>query len=158
DHGSVSAGFSAARRQKRATGAVTARARTWSFKGGLGVLVDALSASLRLPALTSVSVRRVLRTERGWRVEADGREGWDARAVILACPAYKQAKILAELDGALAPQIAAIAYNRVAVVALGYRREDVPHSLDGFGYLSRQREGRDVLGAQWCSSIFPGRA
>jgi len=46
--------------------------------------------------------------------------------------------------------------NRVAVVALGYRRAAVAHALDGFGYLSRQREGRDVLGVQWCSSIFPG--
>ena len=31
-------------------------------------------------------------------------------------------------------------------------------SLEGFGYLSPQRERRDVLGVQWCSSIFPDRA
>ena len=30
-------------------------------------------------------------------------------------------------------------YNRVAVVAVGYRARDVPHPLDGFGYLSPQR-------------------
>jgi oxygen-dependent protoporphyrinogen oxidase len=46
----------------------------------------------------------------------------------------------------------------VAVVGLGYRGADVPHRLDGFGYLSRQRDRRDVLGVQWCSSIFPERA
>jgi oxygen-dependent protoporphyrinogen oxidase len=46
----------------------------------------------------------------------------------------------------------------VAVVALGYRAADVPLALDGFGYLSPQRERRDVLGVQWCSSIFPDRA
>jgi oxygen-dependent protoporphyrinogen oxidase len=34
----------------------------------------------------------------------------------------------------------------------------VPSSLDGFGYLSPQKTRRDVLGVQWCSSIFPGRA
>jgi oxygen-dependent protoporphyrinogen oxidase len=34
----------------------------------------------------------------------------------------------------------------------------VPGSLEGFGYLSPQRERRDVLGVQWCSSIFPERA
>jgi oxygen-dependent protoporphyrinogen oxidase len=158
DHGSVQAGFAAVRRQKRAAGSTTARARTWSFTGGLSVLVDALSASLRTPALTGANVRRVLQQEGGWRIEADGREGWDADAVILTCPAYKQAEILGDLDAGLASQVGGIAYNRVAVVALGYRREDVPHSLDGFGYLSRQRERRDVLGAQWCSSIFPGRA
>jgi oxygen-dependent protoporphyrinogen oxidase len=78
--------------------------------------------------------------------------------VALTCPAYRQAELLADLDGTLAEQINGIPYNRVAVVALGYRAADVPHSLDGFGYLSPQRARRDVLGVQWCSSIFPGRA
>jgi protoporphyrinogen/coproporphyrinogen III oxidase len=31
-------------------------------------------------------------------------------------------------------------------------------SLDGFGYIAPQRSRRDLLGVQWCSSIFPGRA
>ena len=53
---------------------------------------------------------------------------------------------------------ALVPYNRIAVVALGYRASDVAHPLDGFGYLSPQRSRRDVLGVQWCSSIFPGRA
>jgi oxygen-dependent protoporphyrinogen oxidase len=158
DHGSVQSGFAAARKQRRQAGSATARARTWSFKGGLGVLVDTLASSLRTKVQTGVGVRRVLPLENGWRVEGEGRDGWDADAVVLACPAYRQAEVLGDLDADLAGRVGSIAYNRVAVVALGYRREDVPHSLDGFGYLSRQRERRDVLGAQWCSSIFPGRA
>src|SRR5262249_27433447 len=74
------------------------------------------------------------------------------------CPADQQATILADEDPELAVGIDGIAYNRVAVVALGYRAAEVPGSLEGFGYLSPQRERRDVLGVQWCSSIFPGRA
>src|SRR5439155_364731 len=74
------------------------------------------------------------------------------------CPAYRQAELLADLDGELAEKVAGIAYNRVAVVAMGFRREDVPHPLDGFGYIAPQRTRGDVLGVQWCSSIFPGRA
>src|SRR4029077_3090071 len=66
--------------------------------------------------------------------------------------------ILADLDAELAEQISGIPYNRVAVVALGYRRQDVPLSLDGFGFLVPQRDRRDLLGVQWCSSIFPDRA
>ncbi len=77
---------------------------------------------------------------------------------MLACPAYRQAALLADQDADLAERIGGIPYNRVAVVALGYRREQVPHGLDGFGYLSGQRTGRDVLGVQWCSSIYPDRA
>ncbi|HKB42121.1 MAG TPA: protoporphyrinogen oxidase, partial [Gemmataceae bacterium] len=51
-----------------------------------------------------------------------------------------------------------IVYNRVVVVALGYRRDEIRHPLDGFGYLTPGRDRRDVLGVQWCSSIFEGRA
>ncbi|HZY86234.1 MAG TPA: protoporphyrinogen oxidase, partial [Gemmataceae bacterium] len=91
-------------------------------------------------------------------VSAEGRDRWTADAVVLAAPAYRQAALLAELDAGLAELIAGIAYNRVAVVALGYRREDVPGGLDGFGFIAPQRLRRDVLGVQWCSSIFPDRA
>ena len=65
--------------------------------------------------------------------------------------------MLADLDAELAERVRGIAYNRVAVVALGYRASEIALTLDGFGYLSPQRERRDVLGVQWCSSIFPGR-
>src|SRR5262249_15968274 len=79
-------------------------------------------------------------------------------AVLLTCPAYQQAAILADLDRELAEQVGAIPYNRVAVVALGYRRDDIPIPLDGFGYLTPQGSRRDVLGVQWCSSTYPARA
>jgi oxygen-dependent protoporphyrinogen oxidase len=129
----------------------------WSFRGGLGTLVEGVAARLRTPPVLGVPVRRVRREGGRWLVEAEkGR--WPADAVVLTCPAYRQAELLGELDEALAERVNGIAYNRLAVVALGYRREQSPHPLDGFGYLSPQRTGRDVLGVQWCSSIFPGRA
>jgi oxygen-dependent protoporphyrinogen oxidase len=97
-------------------------------------------------------------TAAGWEILGEGRERWAADAVVLTCPAYQQAAILADLDRELADRVGAIAYNRVAVVALGYRRADVPGVLDGFGYIAPQRLRRDVLGVQWCSSTFPDRA
>ena len=77
-----------------------------------------------------------------------GRDSWTADRVVLACPAYQQAEILADLDPALADKVAGIAYNRIAVVALGFRAADVPTRLDGFGFLTPQRERRDVLGVR----------
>src|SRR5262249_34278556 len=71
---------------------------------------------------------------------------------------YRQADILAGFDPPLASEIAAIPYNRIAVVALGYREADAPVRPDGFGYIAPQRTRRDVLGVQWCSQIFPGRS
>jgi oxygen-dependent protoporphyrinogen oxidase len=65
---------------------------------------------------------------------------------------------LTDVDSKMAEEIGQIAYNRVAVIALGYRQADVPRAMDGFGYLVPQAERRDLLGVQWCSSIFPDRA
>ncbi len=41
---------------------------------------------------------------------------------------------------------------------LGFRREDVAHPLDGFGFLVPEVERRHVLGVIFSSTLFPGRA
>lgn len=163
EYGSVLRGMSVSARRRRAEtvtrGEPPTPGRMWSFPEGLYLLVDTLRERLRFAPLTGIHVRTVRRmANEGWRVQSDGREGWEAEAVVLACPAFQQAMMLADEDTDLATAIDGIPYNRVAVVALGYRAVDVPGGLDGFGYLSPQRERRDVLGVQWCSSIFPDRA
>lgn len=164
EYGSVLRGMDRSARRRRLEAAARGEpppsaGRMWSFREGLSVLIDALRARLRFAPLTGVCVRTVRRmANEGWRVQSEGRDGWDAEAVVLACPAPQQALMVADEDADLATAIDGIAYNRVAVVALGYRAADVPGTLDGFGYLSPQRQRRDVLGVQWCSSIFPERA
>jgi oxygen-dependent protoporphyrinogen oxidase len=154
-YGSVLGGLARERRQRRGPAPT---GQMWSFREGLRLLVETLCARLRRPPQTGIRVRRVRRENSGWRVEAADVGCRPADAVVLTCPPYAQADLLREQDADMAREIGAIACNRIAVVGLGYRAGDVPHSLDGFGYLSRQRERRDVLGVQWCSSIFPDRA
>jgi oxygen-dependent protoporphyrinogen oxidase len=167
EHGSILGGMARSARQRRAAAAARGgryqRPGTmWSLREGLGLLVQTLSDRLRRPPLQGVAVRSVRPAADGagpsWRVTAGGHDAWEADAVVLTCPAYQQAAVLADLDAELADWLAGIAYNRVAVVALGFRRGDVPGALDGFGYIAPQRTRRDVLGVQWCSSIFPDRA
>jgi oxygen-dependent protoporphyrinogen oxidase len=50
-----------------------------------------------------------------------------------------------------------IEYAAVAVVSLAYRKSDVGHSLEGFGFLVPRSAGLRVLGSVWNSSLFPGR-
>jgi oxygen-dependent protoporphyrinogen oxidase len=166
-HGSIIKGFARAARQRRAEAAARGEpyrrpGQMWSFADGLRTLVETLTARLKRPPLFGVAVRQLHKdgdpARPRWTVRADGHEAWHADAVVLTCPAYRQAEILAELDAELAREVGASAYNRVAVVALGYRRADVPGALDGFGYIAPQRTRRDLLGVQWCSSIFRGRA
>jgi oxygen-dependent protoporphyrinogen oxidase len=163
-YGSVLRGLGQSARQRRhqvaAGGQPDERpGRMWSFREGLRLLIETLQARLVRPPLLGAGVRRLERPGSGqWLVRGDGRDQWQADAVVLACPAYQQAGILADLDPELADRIAGIAYNRIAVVALGYRQADVPFPLDGFGFIAPQATRRDLLGVQWCSSIYPERA
>jgi oxygen-dependent protoporphyrinogen oxidase len=134
--------------------------RMWSFREGLQVLIDALSAHLGGAVKCGTAVRSVGESASvaRWVLTGHRGESWAADAVVLTCPAYEQAAILQDLDPALADEVGAIPYNRIAVVALGYRQKDCRGPLDGFGYIAPQNTRRDVLGVQWCSSIFPDRA
>jgi oxygen-dependent protoporphyrinogen oxidase len=166
-YGSVLKGFGRAARQRRQDAAARGEPyqppRMWSFREGLRLLIETLCERLPHPPLYTVGVRGLERANRngdraGWLVAGDGQERWLADAVVLTCPAYQQAALLAGLDSDLAEKVGGIPYNRLAVVALGYRRADVPGDLNGFGYIAPQRTRRDLLGVQWCTSIFPKRA
>jgi oxygen-dependent protoporphyrinogen oxidase len=160
--GSVLRGFVKSAKQKkreaRVRGEVRAPQRMWSFREGLRVMIETAAGQLGSAIVTGVSVKRIERGPEGWTVHGEGRDRWEADAVVLTCPAYEQAGIVANLDPRLADDLAGIAYNRVAVVALGYRQANVPGAFDGFGYIAPENTRRDVLGVQWCSSIFPDRA
>jgi oxygen-dependent protoporphyrinogen oxidase len=167
DFGSVIKGFGKAARQRRRLAQAQGVAnqgpsKMWSFRDGMRLLVETLSERLTQPPMFGVSVRRLeaagAPARPSWRVHGAGEDRWDADAVVLTCPAYRQAGLLADVDNGLADEIAAIPYNRVAVLGLGYRQADMPMSVDGFGYIAPQNTRRDLLGVQWCSSIFPGRA
>lgn len=155
--GSILRGVLRVQKQKRKEGRPAVQ-KLWSFPGGLLTLIDALAANLGDAVQCGVAVQRLGKREIGWLVHGEGNESWPADAVILACPAYEQARLLGEHDTALAEDLSNIVYNRIAVVALGYRREQITGPQDGFGYIAPQRLGRDVLGVQWCSSIYPDRA
>ncbi len=167
-YGSVLKGMGKSARQRRteatARGEVYKRTgKMWSFREGFRLLMETLRDRLARRPLVGVSVRHVEKSLTGgarprWTVHGDGADSWPADAVILAAPAYQQAAMLAGLDAELADKITGIAYNRIAVVALGFRAADVPRPLDGFGYIAPQRTRRDLLGVQYCSSIFPARA
>ena len=131
--------------------------RLWSFREGMQTLTDTLRDRLPTPPILGANVRRIERCADGWTAIGDGQDRWDADFVVLTCPAFAQAAMLADFDPQLAELVGGIAYNSVAVVALGYRASEVLPA-DGFGFIAPQRLRRDLLGVQWCSSTYPERA
>jgi oxygen-dependent protoporphyrinogen oxidase len=133
-----------------------------SFDGGVATLIETLADRVGDSLLLGTPVTRIQRGGACWMVEARTPDGesrrFPADAVVLSCPAYDAAELLRPTSPGLARRLAAIPYAPIAVVALAFARGDVPHPLDGFGFLHPGKENRPTLGTLWDSSTFPGRA
>lgn len=165
DHGGLFRAMIALGREKRRRGRRTDAGPTGvlhSFDGGMAVLVDALAAELDADPgaeiVRGADVAELVRGNDAWSVRWPGGERGGFAAVVDAAPAHAAAGHVRRLDTELAGALAGIPYAPMAVIALGYRRQDVAHDLNGFGLLVPGREKRNVLGVLWSSSIFPGLA
>jgi oxygen-dependent protoporphyrinogen oxidase len=131
----------------------------------MDTLPRALAARLGDELLNHVAVTAVRRGEANGKssfeidiARNDRRETLLASAVIVAAPVNAASEILKSVSEQFAPSFARIEYAPVAVVGAGYRREQIGHKGDGFGFLVPRSEGLRVLGTVWNSSLFPGRA
>ena len=132
--------------------------RLYSWRDGIGALPAALARQLGPAVRSGVAVRRIRRCAEGFTVDA-GRDGtFVARSVVIATQPHVAAQFLDGLDEAAAGAAGAIEAPPVAVVYLGYRRDQVAHPLDGLGFFAARGEGRSINGAQFCSTTFEGRA
>jgi oxygen-dependent protoporphyrinogen oxidase len=127
-----------------------------SFKHGMQTLVDQLTK--RLPEGTvrvATAIGGLRRREDGkWLVGHD--DPWDA--VIVATPAPVAARLVTDAVPRLAAELAGIPYASTAIVNLIYRREDIPHPLNGFGFVVPAIERRNILACTFSSLKYEGRA
>jgi oxygen-dependent protoporphyrinogen oxidase len=143
----------------------TPRPTLSSFREGVTALVRALGGALGeslhygaqveslRPAKVNGSPTYAIRLKRN-----DREETLTASAVVLATDTITAGRILNAVSPAFGTLLSRVEYAAVAVVGCGYRREQVGHSVSGFGFLVPRKEGLRVLGTVWCSSLFPGRA
>lgn len=132
-----------------------------SFDTGMQLLSDTLAA--RLPdniIRLNTTVERIAFDEerRDWAIQLSGAEVIRADAVCVALPAYAAGALLGEVDPALAHELEAIPYASTATINFGWRREEIPHPLDGFGFVVPFNERRAVLACTFSSVKFKGRA
>jgi oxygen-dependent protoporphyrinogen oxidase len=142
-----------------------------SFDHGMQVLTDKLEQRLiesnnagvsRTSIRVNTKVESIVREpddgSTKWRVAIAGGENLVADAVCLALPAYVSSHLLSKLDPQLATEVAAIPYASSATINLAYKRADIPHPLDGFGFVVPFIEKRSLIACTFSSVKFPGRA
>jgi protoporphyrinogen/coproporphyrinogen III oxidase len=132
-----------------------------SLDEGLQLLTDRLAAAL--PAGTVRTNARVEslgfdENSRRWSLLLSGGETLSADAVCLALPAYSAGRLLRAADPTLASELETIPYSSAATVNLAFRRADVAHPLDGFGFVAPHVERRRVIACSFSSVKFPHRA
>jgi oxygen-dependent protoporphyrinogen oxidase len=93
-----------------------------------------------------------------WKLRTNRHETFIAEAVCLALPAYVSARLLKNVDAQLASELDAIPYESTATINLAYQREDIPHLLDGFGFVVPFIEKRSLIACTFSSVKFPNRA
>jgi oxygen-dependent protoporphyrinogen oxidase len=119
-----------------------------ALRGGFQQLVDRLAVPYEQASIEAVEPNRV-RAAGEW-IEADH--------IILACGAQASARALQPIDPELAALLQAIQYSSATVVAVGYRRDQIRHPLDGFGFLVPKKERHRMTACTWVSSKWDHRA
>ncbi|TAN72413.1 MAG: protoporphyrinogen oxidase, partial [Gallionella sp.] len=157
-YGSIGAGVLVNRILRRNTASTT---DTFSFRGGMGTLVETLLKTPGISLRTGHSAEELAREGDGWQAAAATQQGQrtvSACHVIVATPAPAAAKLVASLDGELAKLLRGIDYAGLAVVHAGLARDAVGHPLDGSGFLAPKGESATLTGNLWMSTLFPDRA
>jgi oxygen-dependent protoporphyrinogen oxidase len=148
-----------ARKRRQRAETAKDRARLFSFRSGMQRLPNALATALADDYRGGASVSGLKREEGGWSVEtAEGGPPIVAKTVLTAVPTRETARLWSQVEPSLPGLLEQIPYPPVAEVFLGFRRDQVSHPLDGFGFLVPQLEHRSILGTLWSSTLFPGRA
>lgn len=150
-----------ARKQRRAHGEESrAKARMFSFAGGMQTMVNALAENVSDHIHIGTAPLCLERQRDGFTVHVRSAQGeWSLRcdAVVLAIPAYAYQGFEFAPELPITRQLEAIPYPPVSVVFFGYRRNPAKKPLDGFGFLVPECESRGTLGTIWNSTLFPER-
>ena len=147
------------------------RAKMFSFREGMQSFPDAISKRLGASVTLSAEVISIAGTSGSQGARHNGQSTHRvtytskgrlseivADAVVLSIPSYSARTLVSGISPALALALDRIYYPPVAEVFLGFRSDQCPSPLNGFGYLVPAKEERQILGTIWSSSLFPNRA
>jgi len=135
------------------TGAAPSGPLFRTLKGGLGTLVDALAARVKV---CRAEVETIERSGSGFRLRTGG-EWIDADQVIVACPAWSAARLVQGLDGRLAELLGSIDYSSSLTLSLIYRTADFDGKRAGFGFLVPKKERQRLAACTFVGTKFSFR-
>ncbi len=135
------------------------RAPFLTFPNGTAELVRLLEERLAgITILGGAEAESVRRLGSGYRIELTGGGRCEVDCLVAATPAHDTARLLASLDPGLHELLGLIPFASTVVIHLAYRRAEVAHPLEGYGYLIPSVERSDLVACTWSSQKWGGRA
>jgi protoporphyrinogen/coproporphyrinogen III oxidase len=149
-----------ARKQGSNGDTVPRHGMTVSLKRGLSMLVDRLVSVLPPGCIHfHCPVESVEKGTHGKAFDVIVASGTvvPSDAVIMATPSFVTADMLTRSEPDAAGLLRQIDYSSCAVMNLIYNRADIPHSLDGSGFVVPAVEKRTIFACSFASVKFPNR-
>lgn len=157
EHGSLYKALRAARKENSGADAMGPGGRLTSFEGGMQTMLEAAATQIKDRIRLGIDVVQLKYEDKAFKAITSDGQTIHAKAVILAVPAYAAATMMEEADKRQAASLAEIKYVNMTVATCGFRREQVKHDLNGFGFLVPRKQGVRALGCIWTSTLFPNR-
>lgn len=151
-----------ARKRRKREDVPKTESRLFSFDKGTGVLTEALADRLGEHLKTEHQVVSIEEQNSNWQLtyrSGNKEEKSSFDHIVLTTPVHRLDDIEFHLNGNFPKEtLQRIWYPPVTSMVLGFRRDQIKHSLDGFGMLVPAVEPFQILGTLFSSTLFPGRA
>jgi oxygen-dependent protoporphyrinogen oxidase len=155
EFGSVIAG--GVRKMFNRNGSKKTKRRLISFKTGLHELPEKLSSNIT-NTFYGHDLKRTEKRNDDWYLFTNKGKYGPYSNIVLTIPLHKWDTTKLPVSSTQLKRIQNVSYPPLSMMLLGYKKEDVTHPLDGFGFLVPEVENRSVLGALFTSSLFKNRA
>lgn len=155
EYGSVMAG--GVRKMFSRNGSKKTKRRLISFETGLHELSDKLNSGIS-NTFYEHELERTEKRHDGWVLHTSKGEYGPYEDIVITIPLHKWDAEKLPLSSDQLPKVKSVSYPPLSMMILGYKKEDVEHPLDGFGFLVPEVEERSILGALFTSTLFQNRA
>ncbi|MFQ5590497.1 MAG: protoporphyrinogen oxidase [Phycisphaerae bacterium] len=134
-----------------------------SLDGGLGALTRVMGEELGNRVITRCAVDSILPGGRGYQLTirsgGDARNELQCRELVIATPASEAGRLLEPITPDAARELHGINSSCIVTLNLGFKRDDIGHPLEGFGFLVPRDEHQfPLMGVLWADSMFPHHA
>lgn len=127
-----------------------------TLAGGLGRLVDALTAAVAsCDVRLGTAVTALEPAADGYLLRLDPGPPLTVDSVVLAVPAYVAADLLEAISPAIAGALRGVRYSDITSVTLAYPHDAITRALDATGFLVPPAEGRLLTGCTWLAAKWP---